>query len=545
VFNIIPPTPQSVICRLVRIQVPFTVQINGTLNTSSYPQIQQANVYNTLYGGFCDFPIHKSMATLTVTLNNQSTTIRPSQIIDKLLYYCMGRKLVAGTASQSPSMLDNTLQYELNTLFVTSPFAVFGDSYDHTSRNSFPFTSITSPIVTPSAPNGSATINATLAEPLMISPLVFDEHWYKKAGLTQITQFLVNITWDGYNMGRVFRHASESDPVTWNSTTITLGQPQLIIGYYTLPTYMSIPPLLSYNYSQVQNFIYQSGSTLNAGSSITLITNTVQFQSIPIRIYLAVQKTNKILNDPDAFFPITNVSITWMNTSGILSTLQQQDLYLVSRKNGLVIPWTQASGQQISIYNGGQNPQIVNGTAFPVCLEFGTDIQLLNENYVGMQGTFNFAAQVTANNFSTSNYTVELHLIVIFDGYMTINNQNVNFNTGLLKPEQGFSMPSLVKMPFPSLTDFYMGGAFSLGNLLSGIGSHLFSEIKGLLSGLFNGPSDQSQEQVSESPALTQQLSALLPYIHKMMKGRTGSTRTEAVRRSLRQQLEEGGGVNI
>jgi len=140
VFNIIPPTPQSIICRLVRIQVPFTVQINGTLNTTGYPQIQQANVYNTLYGGFCDFPIHKSMATLTVILNNQSTTIRPSQIMDKLLYYCMGRKLVAGTASQSPSMLDNTLQYEMNTLFVTSPFAVFGDSYDHTSRNSFPFT---------------------------------------------------------------------------------------------------------------------------------------------------------------------------------------------------------------------------------------------------------------------------------------------------------------------------------------------------------------------------------------------------------------------
>jgi len=181
--------------------------------------------------------------------------------------------------------------------------------------------SITNPILTPSSPTGAATINATLTEPLMISPLVFDEYWHKKAGLTQITQFLVNITWDSYNMGRVFRHAANADPVNWTTIAITLGQPQLIIGYYTLPTYMSIPPLLSYNYSQVQNFIYQAGSTLNAGASITLITNTVQFQSIPRRIYLAVQKTNKTLNDPDAFFPITNVSITWMNTSGILSTL--------------------------------------------------------------------------------------------------------------------------------------------------------------------------------------------------------------------------------
>jgi len=249
VFNIIPPTPQSIICRLVRIQVPFTVQINGTLTQTSL--VQQANVFNTLYGGFCDFPVHKSIATLTVILNNQSTTIRPSQIMDKLLYYCMGYDLVTGTASQTPSMLDNTLQYEMGSLFVNSPFATYMDSYNHTSRNSFPYSVPTNSIVTPQSPNGTATINATFKEPLVISPLVFSEDWHRKPGFTQITQFLVNITWDNYNLGRVLRHAANNDPVTWNSVNVTLGQPQLIIGYYTLPTYMSIPHMLSYNYSQV------------------------------------------------------------------------------------------------------------------------------------------------------------------------------------------------------------------------------------------------------------------------------------------------------
>jgi len=534
VFNIIPPSPQVIISRLVRLQVPVTIQINATLNTAGFPSVQQANVFNTLYAGFADFPIHKSIATLTLILNNQSTTIRPSQIIDKLLYYCMGEDLVSGTMSQTPSLLDQTFDYDQGLLSITSPFAMYGDSQYHISRNSFPISFASNAVITPSSPNGSATLNATFTEPLMISPLIFDENWYIRPGITQITQFLVNITWDTQALQRIIRHAQASDPSTWNSVTVTLGQPQLILGYYTLPSYMVIPPMLSYNYSQVQNFIYQPGSTINAGASATLITNNVQFQSIPRRVYFAVQRTNRSITDADSFLPITQISLTWMNTSGILSTLGPQDLYLVSRKNGLVISWTQASGQRILLYNGGTS-KTFNGTGFPLCLEFGCDIQLSNETYVGMQGTFNFMAQITATNYTSTNLSVELHMIVIYDGFMTINNQNVTLNTGLLKPEQGFSIPSLVKMPFPHLTDFYMGGAFSLGNLLQGIGSHLFSGIKGLLSGLIFG--EQKGAEGEQSADISRNMSALLPYIQKMMGSRRNIE--NKARRSIREQIEE------
>jgi hypothetical protein len=127
-------------------------------------------------------------------------------------------------------------------------------------------------------------------------------------------------------------------------------------------------------------------------------------------------------------------------------------------------------------------------------------------------------------------------MIVVFDGFMTISNQNVNYNTGLLKTEAGFTIPSLTKMPFPSVTDFYQGGAFSLGNLLSGIGSHLLSGIKGLVSGLFSGDSESSSESGS-STGVSQQLSALLPYIQRMIASRNRGL--PAARRSLREELDE------
>jgi hypothetical protein len=164
-----------------------------------------------------------------------------------------------------------------------------------------------------------------------------------------------------------------------------------------------------------------------------------------------------------------------------------------------------------------------------------------------MSGTWNFFVQVTCfNPLPFGSVTPELHLVVVYDGYMTINNQNVSLNVGLLRPEQGFSIPNLVKMPYPPLTDFYMGGAFSLGNLLSGIGSHLFSGIKGLLSGLLFGEQSHEGESHGEqsSEGIGKQLAALLPYIRQMMSKRSPAVSAApasraTARRSLEEQLEE------
>jgi hypothetical protein len=50
------------------------------------------------------------------------------------------------------------------------------------------------------------------------------------------------------------------------------------------------------------------------------------------------------------------------------------------------------SGQTINIYEkaldtGNSYLMYVRGPSAPLCLEFGSDIQLLNEDYPGKQGT--------------------------------------------------------------------------------------------------------------------------------------------------------------
>jgi hypothetical protein len=61
------------------------------------------------------------------------------------------------------------------------------------------------------------------------------------------------------------------------------------------------------------------------------------------------------------------------------------------------------SGQPINVYGialdtGQPYNKSIFGPSAPICLEFGSDIQLLNEDYPGKQGTYNFQIQVQGVN---------------------------------------------------------------------------------------------------------------------------------------------------
>jgi hypothetical protein len=87
----------------------------------------------------------------------------------------------------------------------------------------------------------------------------------------------------------------------------------------------------------LEDVLNNFAQTYNSLQTFTLTSNTIQFQSIPHRIYVSVSKAynTKTFNDPDVFLPITSINITWGNVSGVLSTLSQYDLWLLCEKNGL------------------------------------------------------------------------------------------------------------------------------------------------------------------------------------------------------------------
>jgi hypothetical protein len=130
-WNIIPPNPQVVIARYFRVQITFTITVNATIK----PLITTpANIINTLYSGLCQYPVHQMMNNLTIQFNNNSITIRPNEIIPKLMYYVMDHETQMSTMSTTMAYPDQTQYYSMSDGFVTSLFASYGDSFDHISQ---------------------------------------------------------------------------------------------------------------------------------------------------------------------------------------------------------------------------------------------------------------------------------------------------------------------------------------------------------------------------------------------------------------------------
>jgi hypothetical protein len=391
VWSIIPPAPTTIISLYVRVRMQLQFSITGQIK--NYADPGDAFMINRGFAGLCQYPLHQMIATLTITLNNQAITIRSSQLFDKFGRYNFDRETQKSTMSSTPCYPDQAIIYELTAGRITSEFAPYGSSVDPISRQHTSVLTITSnPILQSNGASGTAQFVAEFTEPLMINPLIFDREWWRRPGIAQITNFTVNMAFDPVGIQRVWRQ-STNDYVNYTNIQVTILQPVLYLAYYTLPTYMIIPPSLSYPYTAVQNFVYNFAQSYNSMQSFTLTSNMIQFQSIPHRLYISVSKADntKTFNDPDVFLPITGINITWGNVSGVLSTLSQYDLWLLCEKNGLKQSWPMFSGQKIKIYGksldaGNAYTRDLRGTSAPLCLEFGSDIQLLNEDYPGKAG---------------------------------------------------------------------------------------------------------------------------------------------------------------
>jgi hypothetical protein len=127
------------------------------------------------------------------------------------------------------------------------------------------------------------------------------------------------------------------------------------------------------------------------------------------------------------------------------------------------------------------------GPSAALCLEFGSDIQLLDEDYPGKAGVWNLQVQVTCANNRTENYVAQLELIFVYHGYMVVSGTNVTLNVGF----NGSPTAEITKVSYPTATGsegYFQGGKFDLGEILEAVpvvgpmlkaGYHLISGLIG------------------------------------------------------------------
>lgn len=429
-FSVPPPTPNTFVSRRFQLLQPVTVTITGTSTSGGNP----INIFQTGFSAFRQSPLASIMQTLDITFNGQSVSLNMNDIIKPLLLYHNNfRNLFDREMSMSPMCRDQSQQYsdlvDSSNSSNRNPLEGFPNSNPRAQqpRGAFSYTNVDET----NAPN-TIIIQADLCEELYLSPLLFGG--VEGEGFIGLQRLDVNITWDN-NLDKIWSHTPYSVNEANYDIDVQLGQPKLLFRYVTPPLNYKMPPFMQYDYNEIQRYPTNVGD-LASGGSITATSSNIQLNSIPRFLYVFARLRNSdfTYDATDSYMGIEGIRINWNNQNALLSNASQQQLYDISRKNGVDASWNEWSAIPTYVSSGDQIVSI-SGIGSVLCLEFGTDVGLREDEAPGMIGTYNLQVEVDLINNSDSQQDITLYLITVIPGIFSIYNNTASKRIGILSKE--------------------------------------------------------------------------------------------------------------
>lgn len=262
--------------------------------------------------------------------------------------------------------------------------------------------------------------------------------------------------------------AFQSSKLLFNFLSLQPEQYKLISSLNTVP-YMDYPRYLS---SQ------QSTTTITSGSTATLTSQSLQLSMIPDLILISVRKpiNYQTWSDSSSFLTITNISVSFNNTAGILSSCNQQQLFNISYRNGSAQSYYEFCGSAKNNYtgsvdylgnvtyasaNGGKGIN-VGTTGSLLVLNPVLDFNLPSYLSSGSLGQYNLYFTITVTNQTSQIITnPEICIVCCNSGFFTSQLGSSVVNTGLLTKE--LVLRTKEQKPTMDSTDYsrYIGGNLS------------------------------------------------------------------------------------
>ena len=232
----------------------------------------------------------------------------------------------------------------------------------------------------------------------------------------------------------------------FNFLSLQPEQYQKISSRNTIP-YLDFPRFLS---------VANNTSSIPSLGSTTLTSNNLQLSMIPDLILITVRKPMVDQNwaDSSSFLTIKKISINFNNSSGLLSSANAQQLYLMSYKNGSGQSYYEFNGFAKNNYTGTKYVDTSGDIKVDSILEQNlgkgvsvattgsmlvispTDLSLPAYLAPGSLGQFNFTFNIDVFNQFSSAITPEICVITVNSGFFTTQLGSSVISTGILTKEE-------------------------------------------------------------------------------------------------------------
>lgn len=464
-FTTPPPNPGTSTDMEIYIQYNVKLVFNAITNNLQSPDhtanINSRYALNNDCDAFRAFPLSNCTTTLQCTIGNGSASINLSDVVSCLSRTGTPKNILDSVYSSCPSFLDTAQTYNTSNGTSASPLGAFGTNGLMNPRGAFQYTSVNNVQLTLAQGAGDNTyytipadgnppyIEATIIEPIMLSPFAFGKGAYNKNGLIGIQSMSWIFTLG--DLSRMWSHDAYSSGInlTLNSSLSSISNPILLFKYVTPKLLAPLPYNMVYAYDVVDRFPTQIGKVAaNTGGRIA--STNIQLQTIPKIMYIYARRSNigtnpsptpaypyqKLpdysadINSTDTFLSIKNININYNNMAGLLSSATTADLYHMSRRNGVNLSWTEWAGDNYvgsSYLLGDKNAGTLVPTKTPqvgsiVAVAFGIDIGLDDLHAPGE--IFNSQLQITVDYYNNSDYDIDatLYIVPIYEGTWTVSN---------------------------------------------------------------------------------------------------------------------------
>lgn len=490
-FSAPPPSPHTFVSRRMFLRMPIYVQIvNANANDE----------YGFQIGNTClrAFPLASIMETLAVTINGQTVSINMREVSKPLLlFHDRSRMLNTREQSMSPTNRDFYTTY-LNDSNASNrsnftPLISMPGEHGH-PRMGFPFEQWDVEQTGVDNTSNTSFVLYVITEELYLSPLLFGG--VRDEGFIGVQSLDINITWTN-DLTRIMsvKNATgleitvSTEPIPGHNWGTQIS-PDMLFRYVTPPMDLPIPRSIQYSYNEIKRFRTnistaivgpdQDNSVIGNWANYEVTSNNIQLNSIPRFLYIFIQVDNKSPNDTDSYRVINSVRINWNNQSGLLSNATQQQLYDISRRHGIDLSfgeWTAAPSPAKQNDNGEIPFKCVNGIGSVLCVEFGTDIGLREDECAGMIGTYNLQVTVnysqpvfgydidTADNANDAAITFpagsnSLYLVTVTPGIFTIYDLAANVRLGVVDRQDVMMAPRMLGLDYDDLSKELMRGGF-------------------------------------------------------------------------------------
>lgn len=464
-FNINIPSENTILDRnvLIGATYKFTIAITGGTT-----KVNDTIMKYGLTDAFQAFPLNSSINSMNATINNTNVSINSQDVLPLLLKMINQKDLqkyqgTTATYVDSVGFTAGGLYQKPNaTTLISENFNPLASLHTTTHDGVLPRGCL--PLSTIAITNtknanklalatdgdvASVQLTADLVEPLFLSPFLFGgKSDMNNQGFVGLNTLNLNINIDT-SLKRFWSKCKDTTntDVVYTITLNEITNARLMLNFLTTqPTDLisakNVVPFC--DYPRYITGVSNSTSITKNGGKNTVKSQNIQLNQIPDLFLIALRKpmNTQTIYDPTLFLPINSISINFNNSSGLLSSATQYQLWEMSRDNGVQQSWFEWSGRANSYFTTLDTTALtavddmMRLTAGSVLvINPAKDLSLPVYLSNGSIGQFNFQIDVNGINYTSSDITPELVIVCVNSGVMTTIQGSSAIYTGLLSKQ--------------------------------------------------------------------------------------------------------------